>query len=210
MKNALAFATLASCVAALCHAAGPPVPANLLACSKMPDPMERVKCYDAQIEAMKAQAAAEPSPVAAAPVAPSPAVASAAAPQPRPASPSVPPPPAGETGSAAVAGAAPSTPAKSPEERFGSELLPPGERPTVSEKDSELISQITTLQLVRPNIVSVSLANGQVWLQEQADPKALFFRIGQGAHIQKGTLGSYHLWTADVGEKNWVRVRRVR
>ena len=80
----------------------------------------------------------------------------------------------------------------------------------MSEKDSELISQITTLQLVRPNIVSVSLANGQVWLQEQADPKALFFRIGQGAHIQKGTLGSYHLWTADVGEKNWVRVRRVR
>jgi len=80
----------------------------------------------------------------------------------------------------------------------------------VSEKESELSSQIVALQLVRPNIVSVGLANGQVWLQEQADPKALFLRIGQGAHIVKGTLGSYHLWTAEVGEKNWVHVRRVR
>lgn len=89
-------------------------------------------------------------------------------------------------------------------------MLPPGERPTVSQKESELASQITALQLVRPNIVSIGLANGQVWLQEEADPKALFFRIGQDAHIVKGTLGSYHLWTADVGQKNWLHVRRVR
>lgn len=240
MKNALALATLASCVASLCQAAGPPVPENLLVCSRVQDPMERVKCYDTQIEAMKSQSSAAASPAVPAPVSPSPRAPSAAvaatsppavsssagaatatlpsrsptsaeASQPRPPSPSVSSPASAEAAAAgSAAGSAQSSPPQSPEARFGSELLPPGERPTISAKESELISQITTLQLVRPNIVSFSLANGQVWLQEQADPKALFFRIGQGAHIQKSALGSYHLWTADVGEKNWVRVRRMR
>lgn len=62
---------------------------------------------------------------------------------------------------------------------------------------------------IRPKTYLISLANGQVWLQEGTQVTS-FIRVGEGAHIKKGTLGSYRLWTDGLGEKNWVRVTRVQ
>jgi hypothetical protein len=63
MKNTLAIVALAACVSALCRTAGAaPVPESLLACRKLPDENQRVRCYDAQIDKMTGSvAAASPS-----------------------------------------------------------------------------------------------------------------------------------------------------
>lgn len=62
MKKTLAIVALASCVTALCRAANPPpVPENLLACRKLPEEGQRVRCYDAQIDKMSASVAAAPT-----------------------------------------------------------------------------------------------------------------------------------------------------
>jgi hypothetical protein len=57
---------------------------------------------------------------------------------------------------------------------------------------------------------AISLANGQVWRQEEASDVSLFFRVGDGVRIEKGALGSYHMSTATTGTKNWVRVTRIQ
>jgi hypothetical protein len=58
MKNALAVLAVTSCIVPLCRAATPPpVPESLLACRKLQDDGERVRCYDAQIAKLVAPAA---------------------------------------------------------------------------------------------------------------------------------------------------------
>jgi hypothetical protein len=57
---------------------------------------------------------------------------------------------------------------------------------------------------------AISLANGQIWRQEEASDVSLFFRVGDGVRIEKGALGSYHMSTAATGTKNWVRVTRIQ
>jgi len=58
----------------------------------------------------------------------------------------------------------------------------------------------------------IALANGQVWLQEgtQRAQVAVFFRAGDDARIEKGSLGSYRMSTLQAGTKNWVRVTRIQ
>jgi hypothetical protein len=72
VKYGVAIAALTSCFAAVCRTASPAaVPENLVACSKLPDPGERVRCYDTQIAAMIAQGAHTAAPAATAPKQPS-------------------------------------------------------------------------------------------------------------------------------------------
>src|SRR6185312_6269075 len=88
MKNALAIVALTSGLSIAARAESPPaVPEGLLACAKLQDSAERVRCYDAQVAAMqqagKGAAAAAPAPTAArapAPVPVPPNPASTAAP----------------------------------------------------------------------------------------------------------------------------------
>jgi hypothetical protein len=185
MKNALALVALASCVTALCRAASPsPVPENLLACRKLQDESERVRCYDAQIDKLTGLAANTPAPAQAAPNAPVAAKASAP--------------------SAAAASKQSAT------AKFGEETLPPTSRPTTPQEEMALLSSITAMRAVAPQMYVISLANGQVWRQEQASQIALFFRVGDDVRIAKGALGSYHMSTDKTGAKNWVRVTRIQ
>jgi len=73
-----------------------------------------------------------------------------------------------------------------------------------------LLSSITAMRTVGQQKYAISLANGQVWRQEEASPISLFFRVGDNVRIEKGTLGSYHMSTDTTGTKNWVRVTRVQ
>jgi hypothetical protein len=222
MKNALAFATVASCVAALCHAAGPPVPENLLACSKMQDAAERVRCYDAQIAAMSTATGTTPAPpstAAPAPAAPTlaPTAASAAtrapaapaAVQSAHAAPAAPPAVMAPDDSAALP-RAPAVTASDPSRaaEFGQEQLPQAGRSV--KKDQSLSSRITALNAVGANKYVISLENGQIWRQSESDQVAAFFRIGDEVRIERGTLGSYHLWAPSTGQKNWILVMRMR
>src|SRR6185437_5044882 len=66
MKNALAIVALTSGLSIAARAESPPtVPESLLACAKLQDSAERVRCYDAQVAAMqqagKGPAAAGPA-----------------------------------------------------------------------------------------------------------------------------------------------------
>lgn len=183
MKNTLAIVALASCITALCRAASPPVPENLLACRRLPDEGQRVRCYDAQIDKMSALAASSGVPPQAAPKAP----VTHAAP--------------------ASAATQPLTTAK-----FGQETLPPTARANTPPRQEEtaLLSSITGLRAVRPQQYAITLANGQVWRQTEASEIALFLHVGDDVRIEKGTLGSYRLSTSSTGTKNWVRVTRLQ
>jgi len=99
---------------------------------------------------------------------------------------------------------------KSRDAQFGQELLPPTSRPAQHEQESVLHSSIASMREVAPRLYLISLSNGQVWRQEEADQTAAFMRVGEDVAIQKGTLGSYRLWTASIGGKNWLRVTRVQ
>src|SRR5690242_6791733 len=111
MKNALAVVALASFISAACRAASPapPVPDGLLACRKLQDEGERVRCYDAQIDRMSAAAATGPAVTRAAPAPTAPQAVASQAP-------------------ATLAGSAAPKQADSTA-RFGQETLPPTARP---------------------------------------------------------------------------------
>jgi hypothetical protein len=94
---------------------------------------------------------------------------------------------------------------------FGQETLPPAARPQTSPRDEPaLLSSITALRPAGRATYAISLANGQVWRQEEASDVSLFFRVGDGVRIEKAALGSYHMSTATTGTKNWVRVTRIQ
>jgi len=210
MKNALVCAAVASCLATAGHAATPsspaPVPEQLLACSKLQDESARVRCYDQQIAAMNAAAAKAATP------APAAATASATA----PAGASTPAPSAGTTApartapAAAAASSGPSGPqAGSAEQEFGKESLPRTAREKRPESEPTLVSTITDIHSPGLSIYLITLANGQVWRQEGSTLTS-FFRTGYDVKIEKAMLGSYQMSTPQTGEKNWVRVTRVR
>lgn len=195
MKNVLATVALASFISAACRAASPPpVPENLLACRKLPSESERVHCYDSQIDRMSAVAASSPAGAQPGPPASKVAATPASATAPRNE------PPAHVASSQVASTAA-----------FGQETLPPAARPQTPPRDEPaLLSSITALRPAGRATYAISLANGQVWRQEEASDVSLFFRVGDGVRIEKAALGSYHMSTATTGTKNWVRVTRIQ
>ena len=240
MKLSLPLTLLAASLSLVCHAQTPaPVPQNLLACSKLQDAAERVRCYDAQIAAMSsastpAAAATSrsptPTPSPAPAQAPAPAAAaSATSPAPRAPVPTVAPATAAPSASAPAAvesahaapvapaapvSAAPQAPAVASEraraEQFGQEELPQAARPAKHQEEESLSSRITALNAVGANKYLISLENGQVWRQKESDHVATFYHVGDDVRIEKGMLGSYRLWTVSTGQKNWIAVLRMR
>jgi hypothetical protein len=167
-------------------------PANLVDCSGIADPGERLKCYDTQMAAMKA--AASPPPAASA------APKAAAAPKTQVA--------------AAAASPAPSTAtpaaAQTAEQKFGAIDLPRTTREKVEKPDKALLSTIASIREVRPKLWLIVLANGQTWRQEGTQI-TMFFRAGYDVRIEKGLFeGDFHMSTTQTGAKNWVQVSRVQ
>jgi hypothetical protein len=89
--------------------------------------------------------------------------------------------------------------------------MPEKLRPKTPKNERVLLSRITAVEQVRPNVFVIWLANGQIWRQEgtQRAPVAGFFRVGYDARIEKGALGSYEMATTETGLKNWVQVTRI-
>ena len=90
--------------------------------------------------------------------------------------------------------------------------MPVKVRPKTPANERILLSRITAVQQLRPNVFLFWLANGQIWRQEgtQRAQVAGFFRAGYDARIQKGALGSYQMSTTATGDKNWVLVTRIQ
>ena len=185
MKNTLSALGLAIFIATPLHGATPPpVPENLLACGKLTDAGERVRCYDAQIAAMKQQSTAPAAPVVAAPAAPSATPRGEAAPAPKVAAPAV---------------------------QLGDELLPRSARktPEPSREEMTLHATISTIREVQPTVYLIALSNGQVWRPEGSRIIQLL-SPGDAVRIDKAALGSYRLLREATGSKEWVRVTRVQ
>jgi hypothetical protein len=240
MKYAPAIVALVSTCIAACRTTNPPAPpAALLACSQLQDPGERVRCYDTQVAQLRAKTtrptpqapASEPAASAPAvtppasatgPSAPASASAGTASGSAPPATPAVsapaatPPAPPALAAAPASPGNASASVATTPQPgsaaQFGEETLPDKLRPKVQESKHVLLSRITTIDEVRPNVFVISLANGQIWRQQgpQRAQVAIFFRAGDDVRIEKATFGSYHMSSAQTGTKNWVVVTRIR
>jgi hypothetical protein len=182
---ALAFGFLATAQAAN----APSPPANLVVCSRMTDREERLNCYDTQMAAMLA--AARPPPAAA------PAAVAGSKSEPAQVA-SVPAPPS-----------AVPPPAPTPEQKFGSEDLSPAARAKVEKLDTVLLSSIASIRQVRAKLWIIVLGNGQIWMQEGTQI-TMFFRAGYDVRIEKGLLGDYRMSSAQIGEKNLVKVTRIQ
>lgn len=199
MKKTLAIVGLASCVAITAHAGDTSqVSEGLLACAKVQDPAARVRCYDAQVAAMKEAKGAAPAAAAGS----SSGAGSTAAPAAR-----------------SAARTPPEQPSKARENsvtaRFGEEELPPSRHPQRNPNEETLSSSIAGVGKGPAGIYYFSLANGQVWRADGSqialDPDIpVIFRIGAPIRITRGALGSYHMWAPTVGAKNWMYVRRIR
>jgi hypothetical protein len=194
MKKLASFLFLAAaCTASLCGAAlAQTPPAALVSCTRMPDPGERLRCYDTQMAAMGAlesTAPAAPSTGAGPSSPPSNPVVAAAAPPPPPAMTPSPPPP--------------------PDAKFGADDLKRSARPKETDSDRVLLSKIASIKEARPKLWIIVLANGQIWMQEGTQITS-FFKVGFDARIEKGLFSNYRMATEQTGEKNMVAVTRIQ
>ena len=175
-------------------------PESLVACARIVDPGQRLRCYDTEMTGMGVVVAGPPT-VAAPVAAPAPAVPPPAMPPPAAApTPAAPP--------AAVAAAAPPA-AAPPESKFGAEELKREKRPKEVKADKVMESAIASIKEVRPKLFLIVLANGQIWMQDGTQITS-FFRAGYTAHIEKGVFGDYRMSTHETGDKNMVRVTRIQ
>lgn len=103
----------------------------------------------------------------------------------------------------------PAAPEQTPSKRYDAEDLPPKERPKPEAGHDVLVSRITSIRTVGPQMWLIGLENAQVWRQDGAE-RTSFFKPGDVVHIEKGVLGD-HLLSADrIGDKYWVRVIRIK
>lgn len=158
-------------------------------CGQLKDSLQRLVCYDRIFQAGDSAAPA-PAPAAAP---------RAAAPVPVPV-----PAPAPRVTAPAVASAPVAPPALGDEsvQRREKEKNKPVE-------PAALDATITALKETRPQVVRLTLGNGQVW--QQMDMSSVFqVNVGDTVRIEKGTMGGYRLARTSRGRSGWVRVTRVQ
>jgi hypothetical protein len=156
-------------------------------CAQLKDSLQRLVCYDRIFQAGDSSV---PAPSAA----------------PRTAAPAPVPAPAPRIVAAApaVAAAPVATPALGDEsvQRKEKEKNKPAE-PT------SLEARITALKETRPQVVRLTLDNGQVW--QQMDMSTVFqVSVGDSIRIEKGAMGGYRAARTNGSRSSWVRVTRVQ
>jgi hypothetical protein len=203
MKHAPVLLAVITCLLTAGHGASAQTPPpNLLACARMTDPGERLRCYDTQMAALGIAVGSVPAVAAAAPPAPNTPAAPSPTPSPTPSTAAAPSAPA------AVAATAPPAP-PAPEAKFGADDLKLAARPKESKADRIMESVITSIHEARPKLFIIVLANGQIWMQEGTQITS-FFKVGYDAHIERGLFGDYRMSTHQTGDQNMVRVTRIQ
>jgi hypothetical protein len=160
-------------------------------CAQVRDSLQRLVCYDRIFQAGDSAAPAA-APRAATPVpAPAPARAPVAASAPVVAAPVV------------------AAPVLAPS--LGDEIVQRKAKDKDKAKPAEptsLEATITALKETRPDVVRLTLDNGQVW--QQMDMSSVFqVTVGDTVRVEKGTMGGYRLVRTSRGRSGWVRVTRV-
>lgn len=156
-------------------------------CAQLKDSLQRLVCYDRIFQAGDSATPPPSAPPRAA--APAPVPVPVPAPRVAPAAP-------------AVAAAPVATPA------LGDESVQRKEKnkPT---GPANLEATVTALKETRPQVVRLTLDNGQVW--QQMDMSTVFqVDLGDTVRIEKGAMGGYRLARTSRGRSGWVRVTRVQ
>ncbi len=173
-------------------------------CSAKTNAKERLACYDAIAQRLRAgeiaapvAVPAAPAPVAVAPAAPAPVAPAPLAAAPVAAAPAPAPAP--------VPAAAPA-----PETQFGAEALKKETRAATGQPEQldEIHGVIAKLAFSPIGRAIVTLDNGQVWRQVEGDTDRFKGKEGDTATIERALLGSYSLTVQ--GRNQLIKVQRVR
>jgi hypothetical protein len=74
---------------------------------------------------------------------------------------------------------------------------------------TSLEAKVTALKETRPNVVRLSLDNGQIW--QQMDMSDRFqIAVGDSVRIEKSAMGGFRLTRSSEGRSVWVRVTRLK
>lgn len=184
--------------------AAPSLEFSIGICAAKTNAKERLACYDAIAQRLRAgdvSASVAPAapmaaaPAAAAPVAPAPVAAAPVAPAPVAAAPVAPP----------VA-----APAAQPEAQFGAETLKKDTRAAAGQPEplDEIHGVIAKLTFSPLGRAIIALDNGQVWRQVEGDTDRFKGKEGETATVARALLGSYSLTVQ--GRNQLIKVQRVR
>lgn len=159
-------------------------------CAQVRDSLQRLVCYD---RIFQAGDSAAPTAV---PRAATPVPAPAPVPVPAPARPPV------VASAPVIAAVAPPS--------LGDEIVQrKGKEKDKAAEPASLEATITALKETRPDVVRLTLDNGQVW--QQMDMSSVFqVTLGDTVRVEKGTMGGYRLARTSRGRSGWVRVTRIQ
>ncbi len=190
-------------VAALTAAAeaAPNLEFSIGLCAAKSNAKERLACYDAIAQRLKAGEVAAAAPVA--PAAPAPAA------PPAPVA-AVPAPAAIPAPVPAVAAPPPAAAPQQTEAQFGAETLKKETREAAGAPEplDEIHGVIAKLAFSGSGRAIVTLDNGQVWRQIEGDTDPFRGKQGEKATIERAILGSYSLTVE--GRNQLIKVQRVR
>jgi hypothetical protein len=158
-------------------------------CAQLKDSLQRLVCYDRIFQAGDASV---PAPSAA----------------PRTAAPPPAPVPAPAPRIVAAAPAVAAAPVAAP--ALGDESVQRKEKEKNKPAEpTSLEATITALKETRPQVVRLTLDNGQVW--QQMDMSTVFqVSVGDSIRIEKGAMGGYRAARTSGSRSSWVRVTRVQ
>jgi len=173
------------------------IPTAVVRCAAIKDESARLACYDGIAAGLKQAAVTQT-------VAPPTVAAPAAA---------VPPPPVVAASPSVVSAppAAPPPPVAAKVAEFGAEAMRKPEPDSAAPQDvDEIKAKVTEVVFSPHDRFTVTLDNGQVWRQIDADAvKARFHKAGDAVTIARGAIGSYNL-TVDGHDFVIYKVHRMR
>ncbi len=96
-----------------------------------------------------------------------------------------------------------------PEQRFGLSAAQVVEKEHLVEPPRELTVQVVAVNRPRGGLLTLTLANGQVWVAQQPDDGDLAVNVGDAVTLTREMLGSF-LLTAPASGHRSIRVRRLK
>jgi hypothetical protein len=100
-------------------------------------------------------------------------------------------------------------PETTPEQRFGMSAAQVVKKEHLAESPKEVSAQVTALSRAQGGALKVTLANGQVWAQQNADGQELALRVGDTVTVSHEMAGGFLLTSRATGHRS-MRVRRVQ
>jgi hypothetical protein len=91
---------------------------------------------------------------------------------------------------------------------LGDESMQRKSKEAKAAEPASLEAKVTALKETRPDVVRMTLDNGQVW--QQMDMSSVFHvAVGDSVQIERSAMGSFRLSRANRGRSVWVRVTRL-